>query len=140
MDSILAWNVRGLNKLSKQQEVRKFISSHNIKFFSLLETRVKIPNMGILYQNVCDDWCFTTNSCITDRGRIVVAWRAEVFTLDVLMVTAQMIHCRIDPVGPQPWFYCSFVYGYNERNAREALWKDLGGIKTDEPWVGLAMS
>ena len=50
----MTWNVRGLNKLSKQQEVRKFISSHNIKLFSLLETRVKIPNMGILYQNVCD--------------------------------------------------------------------------------------
>ena len=135
MDSILTWNVRGLNKLSKQQEVRKFISTHNVKLFSLLETRVKIPKMGILYLNVCDRWCFTTNSSVTNRGRIVVAWRAEVFTLDVLLVTAQLIHCRVDPVGPHSWCLCTFVYGYNEKSAREVLWKELGGIKSDDPWL-----
>lgn len=48
----MTWNARGLNKLNKQIEVRNFISNNNIKLFSLLETKVKIPRMRILYQNV----------------------------------------------------------------------------------------
>lgn len=41
MNNILAWNVRGLNKASKQEEVARFISSHNISLFGLLESKVK---------------------------------------------------------------------------------------------------
>lgn len=58
MDNIL-WNVRGLNRLSKQIEISNFITGHNIKLFSLLETKVKISTMGMLYQNLCFGWCFT---------------------------------------------------------------------------------
>lgn len=53
MDSILAWNVRGLNRVAKQQNVRKFISTHRIALFGLLETKVKIAKRAILYQNLC---------------------------------------------------------------------------------------
>lgn len=73
-----------LNKLSKQVEVRNLISTHYIKLFSLLETKVKIPVMGILYQNLCVGWCFTTNSNCVGKGRIVVGWRPKAFPVDVL--------------------------------------------------------
>lgn len=36
MDNIMVWNVRGLNKVQKQIEVRKFISTHNIENLFLL--------------------------------------------------------------------------------------------------------
>ena len=41
MNNILTWNVRGLNKARKQIEVARFISSHNISLFGLLEMKVK---------------------------------------------------------------------------------------------------
>ena len=52
MNNILAWNVRGLNKASKQDEVARFISCHNISLFGLLETKVKRNGLGHLYQNI----------------------------------------------------------------------------------------
>lgn len=53
MDNMLVWNVRGLNNTSKQAKVKVMLASHNIKLFSLLETRVKAPNLGKVYLNVC---------------------------------------------------------------------------------------
>ena len=41
MNSILAWNVRGLNKRNKQLEVARFLAFNNINLFGLLETKVK---------------------------------------------------------------------------------------------------
>lgn len=52
-------NTRGLNRGKKQLEVKKFMSTHQVALFGLLETKVKIPNLGNLYQNLCLGWCFT---------------------------------------------------------------------------------
>lgn len=32
-------------------------------------------------------------------------------------------------------FYCTFIYGFNERSKREQLWNDLKQLKVDEPWM-----
>lgn len=41
-----------------------------------------------------------------------------------MTVTAQMIHCKVYPkVGV--WFWCSFIYGFNDAKDREDLWADL---------------
>lgn len=62
MDNIVSWNVRGLNNRRKQGEVRPFPLSHNIKLFSLLETKIKASSLGDFYLNVCPGWCITTNN------------------------------------------------------------------------------
>lgn len=36
--------------------------------------------------------------------------RPECFDIDVIQVTSQMIHCKINLVGPCVEFFCSFVY------------------------------
>ena len=61
MDNILTWNIRGLNRKAKHNEVRKFITLHNVKLFSLLEIRVKLPKLGQVYLNLCPRWCFCHN-------------------------------------------------------------------------------
>lgn len=50
-------------------------------------------------------------------------------------MTAQLIHCKVEPVGKGVDFYCSFVYGYNDKNERQALWRDLEAVKTTTFWV-----
>lgn len=50
MDNILVWNVRGLNRCSKQLSVRNFISAHNISLFGVLETKVKMSKW-VLFTN-----------------------------------------------------------------------------------------
>lgn len=55
--------------------------------------------------------------------------------LNLLLVTAQMIHCIITLEGPCSAFFCSFIYGFNDRSEREILWRDLKGVNTSEAWV-----
>lgn len=71
MDRILVCNVRGINNGVKMNEVMQFISSYDIKLFSLLETRVKTPKLGHVYTSLCPWWCFTHNDSFHKNGRII---------------------------------------------------------------------
>ena len=129
------WNTRGLNRSNKQLEVKRLISIHKIALYGLLETKVKIPKMGNLYQTLCPGWCFTTNSSVVDRGRIVIGWLRGAFNISIEMMTTQMVHLKVDPVGPGHWFYYTFVYGPNDKHERRELWGSLGKVCTDQPWM-----
>ncbi|XP_048496207.1 uncharacterized protein LOC125495509 [Beta vulgaris subsp. vulgaris] len=136
MDNILSWNVRGLNNKTKQIEVRNFISSHNVKLFGLLETRVKAPNLGSVYNNVCSGWCFSHNLSCHKNGRILIGWCPNSFTVDILQVNSQYIHCKIRTKEGME-FKCTFVYGFNDAHSREILWSGLKRLaqQPEEPWV-----
>lgn len=71
------------------------ILTHQIKLFSLLETRAKASKLGALYLNVCPNWCFTTNLGVHRNGRIVVVWDPVCFDIDILIVNSQLIHCVV---------------------------------------------
>lgn len=137
MDNILVWNIRGLNNCVKQHEVRKFITSHNIKLFSLLETRVKAPKMGQVYTHLCPGWCFTHNNSCHSNGRIVVGWWPESYQVNIKWMQSQFIHCEIKPKQGGIAFHCTFVYGFNDQMSREDLWQGLRMIARDctGPWV-----
>lgn len=128
MDRVLCWNVRGLNKHSKQINVRQLIQSHNIKLFSLLETRVKAPRMGDLYLTVCPNWCFTTNLSCHYNGRIILAWDPDVFKMDIIHMGSQLIHTYITVRSSDKGFFCSFIYGFNTPAEREPLWSTLSSF------------
>ena len=83
MNSILTWNVRGLNKVSKQTEVARFIANHNVSLLSLLETKVKRQGLGGLYQRLCPAWCFTHNLDWHKGGRIIVAWKSDLISVNI---------------------------------------------------------
>ena len=135
MDRILSWNVRGLNSSQKQSEVCRFIQQHGIGLVGLLEHKVKLPNLGKLYQKIFSGWCFTSNSSFHSGGRIIVAWNPGSFTVSILSVTAQHIHCHVTPMSGMPAFFCTFVYAFNDSKQRESLWSDLRVLNTQDPWI-----
>ncbi|XP_021837778.2 uncharacterized protein [Spinacia oleracea] len=135
MDKILCWNVRGLNRLAKQKEVRSFIHSHQIKQFCLLETRVKAPKMGDLYLTIFPNWCFTSNPCHRKNGRIVLAWDSDAFTVDIVHMESQLIHCQITPRGDVGSFFATFVYGFNTTADRIPLWNSLVNLAPSAAWI-----
>lgn len=116
--------------------MRNFISNHNVKLFSLLETRVKPHNLGKVYLNLCPGWCFTHNLHCHDNGRIVVGWCPVAFTVNVIQVDSQFIHCMVKPKNGVE-FGCTFVYGFNDANSRMGLWSGLRSIHRTpaSPWV-----
>ncbi|XP_021861971.2 uncharacterized protein [Spinacia oleracea] len=118
-----------------EDEVRRFIQQFDIGLVGLLEHKVKGTNLGKLYQRVFTNWCFTGNVSFHKGGRIVVAWKPSSFTVSILAVTAQFIHCHVIPMSGKNGFYCTFVYAFNESRQRLELWRDLKSLNTQEPWI-----
>ncbi|XP_056695032.1 uncharacterized protein [Spinacia oleracea] len=125
---------RGRNK---QLEVRKFLSTHQIKLFSFLETKVKAPKLGALYLTVCPNWCFTTNICHNASGRIILGWDPAVFDVDIRDMSSEYTHCYITPRGTNLAFFGTFIYGMSDKKGREMLWDNLIGLANTihDPWV-----
>ena len=111
MNSIVAWNVRGLKKSSKRQEVAKFITLNNIFLFRLLEMKVKRNKLGPLYQIICYNWCFTH---YMSDGKIILGWRSDHMSVSVLICSKQLIHIAVTPVVGEA-FVCAFVYRSSSR-------------------------
>lgn len=135
MDRILSWNVRGLNSPNKQVDVKKFIQHHSVGLVGLLETKVKASNLGSLYQRVFSGWCFSSNSAFHDGGRVVIAWKPGIFSVNILQASSQAIHCYVSPVSGLPSFFCTFVYGFNKPYQRKELWEFIKQKNTQEPWL-----
>lgn len=112
MNNIVAWNVRGLRKGSKQLEVAKFLALKNISLFGLLETKVKRNKLGPLYHTICYNWCFTHNM---SDGRIILGWNGEHMSVSVLMCSKQLMHIEVKPVVGEIYL-CRVVYGSSSRN------------------------
>ena len=92
MDRIMVWNVRGLNQLEKQKDVKKMIEKYHIGLVGLLETRVKASKLGAVYLSMFRGWCFTTNLRWNKGGRIIVAWDPQVFQVSRIVGHSQYIH------------------------------------------------
>lgn len=93
MDSILIWNVQGINSLMKQKEVKKMINIRSLGMVSLIETKVKAKNMGKMYQNLFAGWCFYSNSSFHSGGRLTLSWTPLSFQVDIRWISAQLINC-----------------------------------------------
>lgn len=139
MDSIMCWNVRGITSLSKQKDVRSLLSSRPLGLISFIETKVKVAKIGRMYQNLFSGWCFCTNSSLHHGGRVIVAWKEELFHVDICFMSTQMIHCKVHSISNKKEFYCTFVYAFNTAELMEDLWGDLEKITLNmrDSWVVL---
>ena len=143
MDSLVCWNVRGINNTQKQLDVKKFLSMKNVGAVSLLETKVKAPNLGDLYHRVFAGWCFTSNLVNHKGGRIILAWNPNSFNVNIIQISSQMIHCRLEEEsGGKPPFWCTFIYAFNSALERCMLWRDIKVINEHirGPWVLMGTS
>ena len=137
MDRILVWNVRGVNNQSKHRDIKELMNLKKPGLVSLLETKVKNKEMGKLYTSIFPNWCFTTNNAWLDKGRIVLAWDPNIFTLDIKRCTSQLIHCIACRCQNKTIFQITLVYAYNDEEGRALLWRDLAEIATGitDPWT-----
>ena len=61
MIKIAAWNVRGLNKSSRQGEVRKLMLENQLSMVGVLETKVRSVNKNRIVQNLFQQWSYFDN-------------------------------------------------------------------------------
>ncbi|XP_060968460.1 uncharacterized protein LOC133036011 [Cannabis sativa] len=137
MDKIICWNVRGINNQQKQHMVKQFIANQKAGLVGLLGTRVKAPKLGALYLNMFSGWCFTSNLAWHKGGRIILAWNPNQFTVNIISCSSQFIHTRVTTFDGKYSFFATFVYGYNEEQGRQQLWKGMQDFSSTDPWIVL---
>lgn len=127
MASILSWNIRGLNWPNKQEDVRSLYLKE-MGLIGLLETKVKEKNVHSTATRSFLRWQWIHNFSYNTKGRIWIAWRPSAYRVDLVNMTAQMIHCHVTKLQRNKHFFITFVYGMNQDHQRLKLWQDLQDI------------
>lgn len=128
MDNVLSWNVRGLNGLNKQEDIKIFLHSNKIGLAALLETKVKYGNLEAVANSIFPGWNWLHNSTPTLKARILVAWRPNTYHISPITITEQMIHYTPRQLSTKTSFLITFIYAYNQEQRRQSLWSDLHAI------------
>ena len=66
------WNVRGLNALSKQLEVKSLIHEFGISFCAILETHIKDSSLYEIYSFSFGRWGWISNAMHCSRGTCII--------------------------------------------------------------------
>lgn len=95
MQSIAAWNVRGMNAVSRQRDIQAFCTKHMVGMMGILEHKIKSGNQDKVYNKLCQGWGWVTNISDDPRGRIWQMWRRDIYEVSVLQTSAQLIHSKV---------------------------------------------
>ncbi|PWA81906.1 RNA-directed DNA polymerase, eukaryota, Reverse transcriptase zinc-binding domain protein [Artemisia annua] len=136
---LISWNIRSMNKLKKQKEIKRMIVEDSIQVCAILETHVKPHKL----QKVCDktfgSWSWISNVAHSMNGcRILVGWNSNVVNLMVLHSSKQTMFCLIETIPNRVKVYCSFVYAANYGKERKEAWGDIHRAKSVTsgwPWL-----
>lgn len=132
--SIVAWNVRGLNKSKKQKAVRDFVFAQKSGIVCFFEHKIRSSKEKGVRERLFLEWGSFYNNEFDERGRIWLIWDRKNYSIDVLDVGAQWIHTRIIEHGSKRSFFITFVYGYNKQEERTELCEAIQRVaKVDEP-------
>ncbi|KAJ9536466.1 hypothetical protein OSB04_un000347 [Centaurea solstitialis] len=140
-DKGACWNIRGLNALDKQQEVRSFVRNNNVSICAILESHVRPDALGSVCSATFGRWDWISNQVACESGtRIIIAWDALAVDVMVIEYHRQFIHCEVRIKGSVNIFFVSFVYGDNHGRQRMQLWSGLRKFKAimgNKAWVVL---
>ncbi|XP_074314947.1 uncharacterized protein LOC141651123 [Silene latifolia] len=131
------WNIRGMNSLSKQKSIKWFLNHHQIGLFALLETKVKPLALKTVRNNLCAEWCISTNTQYHKGGRIWIIWKPTMFSVHFIEYNAQFMHMMVKDLGKGQLFHLTAVYAFNDTMERKALWNKLCHFKNsiNGPWA-----
>ncbi|XP_019261589.1 PREDICTED: uncharacterized protein LOC109239475 [Nicotiana attenuata] len=137
--SVITWNVRGLNKTYKQNEVLEFIKGNNKAIIALVEHRVKEHKTNKVIKKIASGWKWTSNSSTRHKSRIWVIWDPRIYTFEPVEVDEQLIHGQIRIISKSITFGFSAIYGLHTIKDRLNLWKKLRQIHSMQqgPWLAM---
>jgi len=84
MDSIIAWNIRGLNWPNKQEDLKTFLHTNKVGMIGLMETKIKMTNDRIVAIRSFPGWRWDNNSTPTIKGRVWIAWQPRSYDVHVI--------------------------------------------------------
>ena len=121
-----AWNIRGLSKITRQDEMKKFIREEGLSMCVVVETRLRKKFVKQAGDNVFDKWSWVSNigDC-RSVCRIMVGWDSDVIGANLISHCDQVMHFEINFVHDHRKQYVSFVYAKNfdgERKIYGRIW------------------
>ncbi|XP_060217139.1 uncharacterized protein LOC132644565 [Lycium barbarum] len=109
MDKIGFWNNRGMNRQDKQRKISLFMYNNKVGLFGLLETKIQRSKASIVALNLCKDWSFSTNLAHHPSGRILLLWNPLLFTVGILRMSGQLVHCDVEHRGTKHKFVLTMI-------------------------------
>ncbi|XP_070025132.1 uncharacterized protein [Nicotiana sylvestris] len=134
---ISSWNIRGLNKRYKQNELKAFFLNLNITLLGCLETRINPRSVNKVKIKFSKDWKKHLVEAISNNKRIWLFWKESMVQVHIHLATPQMLHYQVKEKGSNFSGYITFVYGKNKINERRDLWEQLRQIHSNmqEAWL-----
>ncbi|PWA66526.1 RNA-directed DNA polymerase, eukaryota, Reverse transcriptase zinc-binding domain protein [Artemisia annua] len=137
--SVTTWNIRGLGKITKQNEVKKLIRNENLCVCAILETHMKKDRIEKIGDRVFGNWNWQHKLHVSRKGcRIMVGWDTDKVKCTLVHCTEQTMFYYIEAIYSNVKFYCTFIYAANSGRNRKDLWYDLNIYKqltNFEAWV-----
>ncbi|XP_059627763.1 uncharacterized protein LOC132270608 [Cornus florida] len=131
------WNVRGLNRLAMQKEVKAWLSGSSIVLCGLAETRVNSSKFQRLKDKIRNNWSWDNNYTTDAGGRIWCGWDPIRLDVSVLLIRDQMMLLQVEVKGSNTKFFVPFMSAKNTDRERKTLWSDLEDSAQfiDGPWL-----
>ncbi|XP_074304861.1 uncharacterized protein LOC141639699 [Silene latifolia] len=130
MGSIGVWNIRGLNSLNKQKDIKWCLHQANVDL-----SRVRPGSLNKVVHSLCGGWNYITNHQYHDGGRIRLLWKEEKYNVIVINIDAQFIHIKVKDLITIVEFYATYVYWFNRIEDRVPLWNALLRLAVLDPWI-----
>ncbi|XP_071694760.1 uncharacterized protein [Rutidosis leptorrhynchoides] len=139
MNSFATWNIRGLNRIPKQKEIRDVVAGNNLCFCAILESHVDVSKLSNICASVFRNWQWTSNNAMSNGGtRIIMGWNPVIINVMVIDSSDQVMHCLFDLMRENKRVYVSIVYAKNYYIHRRSLWDNLcmhSSFVGNHPWV-----
>ncbi|PWA79613.1 RNA-directed DNA polymerase, eukaryota, Reverse transcriptase zinc-binding domain protein [Artemisia annua] len=136
---VASWNIRGLGKLTKQNEIKNLIRNEKLSICAILETHMKKDKTNKICDKIFGNWVWQHNLNVSVKGcRIILGWNSDVTNCTLIHSTRQAMMYLIEVLSSNKKFFCTFIYAADSGRDRRDLWKDLVLFKqiiNDEAWV-----
>ncbi|XP_074265598.1 uncharacterized protein LOC141588040 [Silene latifolia] len=126
--------MRGMNQLTKQLEIRRFLYKNNVGLYGLVETKIKTLDCTGVLANFGQQWGGVTNIQHHPGGRIWLIWIKHNFSVTVLSMSDQHIIAKVVEIVSGNEFLFTVVYGSNDDGEILHLWDDIR--RTKDTWNG----
>ena len=135
-----SWNVRGVCRPFKQQELRTWILQSHLAMVGVLETRVRAGRSSKIIDSIMPSWQSISNYTHHPNGRIWLLWDPSIVAVLPRLITDQLIHAEVLIIQKQIKLFVTFIYGQNCYLQRRQLWTSLCHLSASmgpSPWLTL---
>ncbi|XP_020270938.1 uncharacterized protein LOC109846122 [Asparagus officinalis] len=127
--NISFWNIKGLNKSSKQHLVKLHIQQHHISFIAPIEVKIKLDKLPAIIKKLHSNWKWISNANSSSKARLLILWDPNTLDVHVDRVSTQLISCSVKSLDGRIDCLVTSIYGHNHQENRKVLWKDLFQIQ-----------